>query len=221
MIKHNVQRLAGYTIDQTILIVSVIAVLVTMIIGSVGWDLLTRAGATKLVSHLRQVEQANGQFYAAHGVWPQDAIGSLDNALCALVDPGFVGGTPVGSIVEDDITGKPRNLLPAYTHNCRTANGADKPVGSVNHTTSEGLAYMRAQDVASMGDTYLVLQFQGIAVPEVVEADKVIDGDSAGSPLTGRIRFDASAKGKTDLYFIANIVDTETTTGTDFTITGE
>ncbi len=200
MNKYNVQRLAGYTIDQTILIVSVIAVLVTMIIGSVGWDLLTRAGATKLVSHLRQIEQANGQFYAAHGVWPQDAIGSRTNALCALVDPGY---TPDGSIVEADITGKPRNLLPAYTHNCAS--------NEVNHTTSSGLATMYAQEVEDMGDEYLVVELKDIARPEAVEADKVIDGTPEGSPTTGRIRFTGTG-GKVDLYFIANIVDTVSTT---------
>lgn len=204
---NNVKRLAGYTIDQTILIVSVIAVLVTMIIGSVGWDLLTRAGATKLVSHLRQIEQANGQFYAAHGIWPHDALKSSaqNNALCALVDPDAVDTSVTNGA-------QVRNLLPAYTHDCDT--------GSVTHSTGNAAAEMRSQDIPTMNDNYLVVELQQVAMPEIIEADKVIDGDPAGSPDSGRIRYDAAQTGKGTIFFIANITDT-VSAGTDFTVPGE
>lgn len=206
MKKYNVQRLAGYTIDQTILIVSVIAVLVTMIIGSVGWDLLTRAGATKLVSHLRQIEQANGQFYAAHGVWPQEGTANL-NVICALVEKASLSAAATGDF---------RNLLPAYTSSCTNSG-----TGTVNHTSSTGQITMAAQYVDSMDDNYLVVQLTNIAAPEAREADKVIDGDAtaeADRPESGRIRYTITG-GKAVLTFIANITDV--TGGTPVTIPGE
>ena len=47
--------------------------MITLIIASVGWDLLSRAGGTKLASYMRQIEDANGQFYAKMGVWAHNA----------------------------------------------------------------------------------------------------------------------------------------------------
>ena len=54
MTKTN-RKLAGFTLDQTILVVAVIAILATIIISSVAWNVLNRANATRLTAHLTQI----------------------------------------------------------------------------------------------------------------------------------------------------------------------
>ena len=68
------KRLAGYTLDQTILIVAVIAILVTIIVGSVGWEVLNRASSAKIAAHLKQIETAVGVYYKENNnTWPTSA----------------------------------------------------------------------------------------------------------------------------------------------------
>ena len=62
-------RTAGYTLDQTILIVAIIAILITLIVATIGWALLNRAGGTKLAAQLKQIEDANGLFFSSYNQW--------------------------------------------------------------------------------------------------------------------------------------------------------
>jgi type II secretory pathway pseudopilin PulG len=69
----------GYTIDQTILIVAIIAILITLVIVTIGWTLLNRTGGTKLASQLGQIDDAVAQFYDTNRAFPTDLAG-LQNA---------------------------------------------------------------------------------------------------------------------------------------------
>lgn len=174
----TLKRQAGYTIDQTILIVAVIAILVTMIIGSVGWDLLTRAGGTKLQSHLVQFENAAGSFFSQYGLWPQDVITGSDavrafNVLTradAATDPSFTPGNEF------------RNYLPAYPVSS-PSQAAQHPFGSGGDVGLE--------TETELGQTFVVFELADIPADEYRRAEEGIDGNVTGTYWqTGRLRTD-------------------------------
>ena len=178
----------GYTIDQTILIVAVIAILVTMIIGSVGWDLLSRASGTKLSSHLKQIETANGQFFATHAVWPDEAAATPNpvnnfkvlvsqNALAAQYRPAF------------------KDMLPAYDGNVS---------GAIQHSFgSGGDITMERQELDNQ--TYLVITMKGIPRQEYEEADSKMDGKVDQN--AGRLRAVPASSTTVDISYYANVVN--------------
>lgn len=152
---------AGYTIDQTILIVAVIAILITMIIASVGWDLLSRAGGTKLASHLRQFETGVGQFFSKHSVWPHEAGGSTG--------PGQAANNFRALIAREAVDGRYHaqfeNLLPSYDG---TRNPVQHAFGGGGDVT---------MDVEELdGQPYLTITMIGVPKKDFEEADKRIDG---------------------------------------------
>lgn len=176
----------GYTIDQTILIVAVIAILITMIIGSVGWDLLSRAGGTKLVSHLKQFEQANGTFFSTHTVWPHEALSggaNPTNNFRALITESVLD-TPY----QDDA----RNLLPSYTD----ASPVQHDFGGGGNITMTEDTYGNQQ--------YLKIIMTGVPVNEYNEADENIDGEIDMND--GRVRGSQSGNTVTMEYF-ANAIN--------------
>lgn len=178
----------GYTIDQTILIVAVIAILITMIIVSVGWDILTRAGGTKLASHLKQFEQANGQFFAANAAWPHEAVAG--GAAGGVVACALLGDTGALSAPYDGTTGmyRPKNYLPGYT----CTGGA-----TVKHGFGAGgdvLVELAPAATNGMGQDYLKVTMVNVPRTEAASAKKDIDGD--GTPDDeGRLRIDGATKG--------------------------
>lgn len=174
-LKQTLRSQVGYTIDQTILIVAVIAILVTMIIGSVGWDLLTRAGGTKLQSHLVQFENAAGSFFSQYGLWPQDITGNDSvrsfNVLTrvdAATDPNFTPGTEF------------RNYLPAYPVSAAT-EAAEHPFGSGGEVT--------LNTETELGQTFIVFELSNIPADEYRRAEEGIDGNVNGNYWdSGRLR---------------------------------
>jgi hypothetical protein len=109
------RKTLGYTIDQTILVVAVIAILITLIIASVGWDLITRAGGTKLASYLTQIEQANGTFFGRHRMWPDTAldaggvaVSNIDDNIRVLQENIFAAGNRWDQ--------NHQNLLPGFSN---------------------------------------------------------------------------------------------------------
>lgn len=204
--KHS---MAGYTLDQTILIVAVIAILVTIIVGSMGWELLGRAGGTKLASHLRQIETANGQFYSEHAMWPQDATGSdgeegsPDNNMLVLL-----GDT--GSLGSDGTDLELKNYIPSYEIDSGTVR---HPFGN-GGTVTQALGTLPASGTVEPGtpadgdQSYLVIQYSNVPIAEATDADKSIDGKAAGDDFatSGRVRFDASGS-STTVYYYANVVN--------------
>ncbi|MBI1363769.1 MAG: hypothetical protein GC134_07265 [Proteobacteria bacterium] len=158
---------AGYTIDQTILIVAVIAILITMIIASVGWDLLSRAGGTKLASHLRQFETAVGQFFAKHAVWPHQAGGATGVGNGSANFRALITSTVVDAQYSDE-PGEFENYLPSY-------DGTQDPV---QHFFGGGGDVTLDEEVEPVtGQTYLTFTLIGVPKQEYEEADKKIDGE--------------------------------------------
>ena len=190
----TLRRQAGYTIDQTILIVAVIAILVTMIVGSVGWDLLTRAGSTKLQSHLTQFENAAGSFFAQYNMWPTDASetpGNPSTNFLTLIEEDALLDAMEGS-------GEFRNYLPAYSN-----DGS----GEVNHPFGAGTGIVTVDEVADGGQTYLVFEMTLVPSEEFNRADEGVDGRE--DYQNGRIRSDVdpSTAQTVTLRYFANVVN--------------
>ena len=112
----------GYTLDQTILVVGIVAILLTLIIVSIGWNLINRSKATKAIGLLKQIEGANNKFYAIHQYWPEEAIMAANNnswpsgglpreqAIHVLVDPLYIdNGSNVA--VSNNLVENHQNLI--------------------------------------------------------------------------------------------------------------
>lgn len=183
----------GYTIDQTILVVAVIAILVTLIIGSVGWDLLSRASSTKLSAQLKQIETANGQFFSKYASWPTDANAS--NGVNALLNKSACGAICASDSAFHD-------LLP----------GIDYNGGTPQHDFGAGGKIIEQDASSYNGDNqkYIRIEMDSIPTTEYNEAEKTIDGDDptqdASAYTAGRLQVNGSTTGSTvTLYYYANV----------------
>lgn len=169
------RKALGYTIDQTILVVAVIAILITLIIASVGWDLITRAGGTKLASYLKQVEDAHGNFYGIHSMWVDVALdsdgttvsGPAENLL--VLKSNLFGG---GSRFD---TGH-KNLLPGFQDNAVNllspfGSGAEVMTLERSNHGAVGLS-----TTFTTGNSW-VLDIPGVPTEEAMQADAAIDGN--------------------------------------------
>ena len=173
----------GYTIDQTILIVAIIAILITLIIITVGWQLITRATGTKLAAQMRQVEDANGQFYSTQHMWPQDSYTGATAALNAVVLANQFDSSKWAATVDQS---KLSNLVPGF----------DSTATEVDHNLGGGGAVSeQVNTVANVGlgtGKFLVVQFANVGYGDASEADQAIDG-GAGDNKQGRLVYSANA----------------------------
>ena len=189
----TLRRQAGYTIDQTILIVAVIAILVTMIVGSVGWDLLTRAGSTKLQSHLVQFENAAGSFFSQYNMWPQQASSTPADTTVnfrTLIDETALQPAMQGA-------GNFRNYLPAYT-----VDG-----GVVNHPFGSGNGVVGLTTAVDGGQTYIVFEMTLVPSEEFNRADEGIDGKQDWQAGRLRASVDPSTAQTVTLRYFANVIN--------------
>lgn len=159
---------AGYTIDQTILIVAIIAILVTLIIITVGWQLINRTTGAKLASQFRQIEDAIGQFYGDNQMWPHlSYTGTVSNAanMQALAGSGVTFRAGVTA----------RNYVPGF-------NG-------LTHSFGDGGAITMTNITTPYGNVgqYLVVQFASVPFSDVREAEEAIDGGTTPSYSAGRV----------------------------------
>ena len=149
----NLKRLwasrQGYTIDQTILIVAIIAILITLVIITIGWTLLTRTTGNKLASYMTQMDTAINSFYNDNRRFPTTADGILAFQTAGLTkfrqDTTFrheIGG-PIGTV---------RLINPA-------TSTAAIPGGSVG-----------------AGQPHIVIEFTGVPLAEANQADISMDG---------------------------------------------
>lgn len=177
-LKSNMKKAAGYTIDQTILIVAVIAVLITLIIASVGWDLLNRTSGTKLASYLKQIEEANGAFYARQGVWPHVAVADIltsatsNTSLAVLASPAAISGTNQYS----------ERWKPYLTGFDVATDGL-----SVAHQFGSGGSMGQAVDTCDDGKSHLVITLDNVPLTEITNADETIDGEI--DETAGRVKY--------------------------------
>jgi type II secretory pathway pseudopilin PulG len=175
MTKTNTRKIAGFTLDQTILVVAVIAVLATIIISSVAWNVLNRANATKLNAHLTQINDAIGQYYQDNDfAWPSSAQ-DLAPYLA-----GYNIGTS-GKLTTPFFKGSELTVTDGDAGGTRLATGAACGTSS------------------SYDDCYITISITEIQVQELEKANEAIDGETEGSQANtkGRLRWDTGS-GSTD-----------------------
>jgi hypothetical protein len=169
-LRRAVTGTGGYTIDQTILIVAIIAILVTLIIISVGWQLINRTSGTKLAAQFKQVEDANGQFYSSFRVWPDESYSdspSDDLNMMALTGAGVTFRDTVPST-------QTRNFIPGFR-----IDGSH-----ITHNFSSSGNYITMHRVTNpfgLQGSYLVVEFTQVPFSEVEEAERSIDAGPNGT----------------------------------------
>ncbi len=176
----------GYTIDQTILIVAIIAILITLVIITVGWQLITRTSGTKLGSQLNQVEDAAGLFFSSQRVWPHQAFTTAtpgaDQAMGALSGVLPSGLTWAAAINTNEL----RNYIPGFQVSGTAITGGYGAITLSNHTRSTA-------NTAIGNSQYLVVQVANVPFAEAREADVSIDGNNNQSATLGRLVYSAAA----------------------------
>lgn len=181
---------AGYTIDQTILIVAIIAILITLIIITVGWQLINRTGGTKLAGQMKQVEDANGQFYAAISAWPMDAYSApaataLLNVLALANSSAVTTWTGAAAIAASR-----KNYISAFKENGTTSVYYDFGMGTAG-TIQQQKATVASFNGGAIGE-FIIIQFSSVPFSQAKEAELTIDG-KLGTPNYGAGRFVATS----------------------------
>lgn len=187
MLKQWRQRLtanSGYTIDQTILIVAIIAILITLIIITIGWQLIGRSNGTKLGAQLRQIEDANGTFYSEHKMWANQALTNSNPTNNVRVLLNQTSGLTFQTSIDTD---KISNLLPGIKmsggnpiHNIGSGGAGSTITQQVNVPSAWGLG----------GGQFMVVQFAAVPYTEATQADEAIDGTSGFN--SGRLVYSSS-----------------------------
>ncbi|MFT7432793.1 MAG: hypothetical protein ACI9TY_000414 [Alphaproteobacteria bacterium] len=208
--KQMMRKSAGYTIDQTILIVAVIAILITLIIASVGWDLLNRTSGTKFASYLKQIEESNGAFYARQGVWPHIAVNGVgvtpvaqlpDNYISVLATADSLGGLGAAN----DYAERWKPYLTGFDVVVNAANSD----ATVSHEFGAGGIISQSVDVGGIicedGSNHLLIRMDDVPLTEVVNADEAIDGEIDFA--AGRVKYDNATNDTQDVTYCANLLN--------------
>lgn len=161
-------KVAGFTLDQTILVVAVIAVLATIIISSVAWEVLNRANSTKLNAHLQQISDSIGSYYQDFDhVWPTNA---------AALAPYLAGYTVTGSNLTTPFGTSSNQGILALNSTGRVLSGTGRSGGSVC--------------TGSEIDCYMTATITNIQAQEAEQANEAIDGSGESSNHSqGRLRW--------------------------------
>ncbi len=179
--KNVLKRIAGYTIDQTILIVAIIAILITLVIATVGWDLINRTGGAKLAAQMRQLEDSTGQFFAQHSVWPHLSMsGALTQAHLVEALTGDLTAPAAFLTMVDPA--KISNYIPGFEH---TGANVLHGFGAGGNILGKVGVPDALFNLGNNTSTYIVYQMEGMPIAEVIEADDAIDGGDGWN--TGRI----------------------------------
>jgi Tfp pilus assembly protein PilE len=167
---NKTNKLSGFTLDQTILVVAVIAILATIIISSVAWNVLNRANATKMNAHLTQITNAIGNFYQDNDyVWPDNAEDLAPYLAGYNVITGGRLTTPFGT------------------------SGAQSEFALANGNTggTRLIAGGSCTKSSSVPDCYITLTMTNVQVQELLQANESIDGPNEGTQANtkGRLRW--------------------------------
>jgi Tfp pilus assembly protein PilE len=176
---------AGYTIDQTILIVVIISILITLVITTIGWQLINRTSGTKLGSQLSEMETAVSQYYSANKAFPHQVFGTLaTSSITSEMLMRVLKGVNVTNMVAPYNTANNRtDLLSGFKlvgDEVKTQN--DKVVTMINVTSLNNW-------VAGSTASWLAVQVKDVPLPEAQEADRVIDFTE--SATAGRLVYTA------------------------------
>jgi type II secretory pathway pseudopilin PulG len=167
----------GYTLDQTILIIAIIAILVTLIILTVGWSLINRASGTRLASQLGNVQDALGNYYGDVKQWPQGTVSSPTLDAAALA-----GFNDKNSSTKNYIAGLTTSAA-GVTHNLNSQSNRNVLLSQVAGSATAW--------TGPAGTTYEVVEFQNVAGSDFTNADNAIDSGDGGS--AGSVRAIAAA----------------------------
>lgn len=177
-------KIAGFTLDQTILVVAVIAILATIIISSVAWSVLSKANATKIAAHLTQIGDAIGNYYRDNDhQWPETAQ-DLKAYLGSYAKSG-----------SNDL------ITPFGT----SSNPAVLSIDTVSKNTGKSLS---TGNICSGGeiDCYIVLKISNMPVEDLKEANESIDGSYGTDNVKrteGRLRWATSSNGLAEAEYYA------------------
>lgn len=172
----------GYTIDQTILIVAIIAILVTIVIITVGWSLINKSKGASLASQMKQIEQANASFFVAYKVWPHQSYTAevTGNASWANIN-ALTGDASLVTYVTNVTSSPdyPRNFIPGLRF--------DSVTKSMMHNlgTYGQMAQVERVNPHGIAGRYLVIYFGEVPFSDVQQAELAIDGTE--NYQTGRI----------------------------------
>lgn len=145
----NIMSRRGYTIDQTILIIAIIAILITLVIVTLGWTLLSRTSGSKLGTFTDQMEQAINTYYGVKHTFPAD--------IAALNTEGLI---------------KFRNASGTYYHDIGGSTGVVTLTSGTVNETSYNIG-------ASTSKNHMIVQFTSVPAGEANEALKAINGDAS------------------------------------------
>lgn len=204
------RKSAGYTIDQTILIVAVIAVLITLIIASVGWDLLNRTSGTKFASYLKQIEEANGAFYARQGVWPHIAV-EQDGVVTGAANLEVANITVLASnsvldtTTPSDYSDRWKPYLNGFDLNDATTPYQVEHEFGTGGLISQTADILRTTPVCEDGANHLVIQMNDVPLTEVVNADETIDGEI--NSAEGRLKYTNQTASLQTVTYCANLLN--------------
>ncbi len=177
ILKKNLLAQPGYTLDQTILIIAIIAILITLIILTVGWSFINRASGTRLANQLGDMKDAVSGYFGQHKQWPAGIVSNPTNDAAALA--GY-----------NDKNGNTKNYLvgllssaSGVTHNLNLMPNRNVLLSQVNGSASNW--------PGPTGSVYEVVEFQNISGSDFTAADAVIDTGDGGAQ--GKIRVIAAA----------------------------
>lgn len=192
----------GYTLDQTILIIAIIAIVVTLVIGTTAWRLISTSDATKAASILRMVEQANQTFKSTYGRWPEEMIREGG-------DPADATRGPVMNILQTDAVttwDTSSRIAQKFQAQFEPLMEPTPVIGTIpQHTIGDGgeLAQQqmalnpttRAFGAITTGN-YYIIRMTNLSLDTANNLDEIIDGEE--NRLQGRLRV-VSTAGSNDI----------------------
>jgi hypothetical protein len=169
----------GYTIDQTILIVAIISILITLVIITVGWTLLGRTTGTKLTTQVKDIEHSISEFFVTYGEWPtRSYTGTMTMQDSAMALKGSTSGLTFTAAVLAKGDGSVKDLLQGL----QIKNGALRHGFSntaATGTTDGPSIYLRevTNPTALYPGTYNMILMDDVPYNAAKVLEQEIDGD--------------------------------------------
>ena len=182
---------AGVAVDELILATTMVAGIGTFTVAAMNWDSFSVSSTSivhdQMVSQLKQVEEANYNFYVTHRMWPhQTTDGDWANNASALVTPSVMR-YPYRAMTTFN------NLLPNFTVRGRNYN--------LRHGFGKGGNVMQ-RPIKTAEGTFIEVIFENIPFEDAKKIDAKIDGKY--NPTAGRVMLEFSENEKVSLHYLAN-----------------
>lgn len=175
----------GYTIDQTVLIIFLIAILVTVIVVSLGLNIITRGEGTRLASQLKQIESAIKRYEADIGVLPYQALCQSYNT-CATggwIIPEYWGNSLATNNLHSSTPFFARWRGPYINAQFDTSAGGSNSwrllhglVSLPDPITQWNIPLIQIYTLQGASPQPVIIMLSRISRPAAEEADRIIDG---------------------------------------------